>query len=137
MSSETNLFEIASREAYRYNSSKGAITTENLWALPLTSRDGMNLDDIGMAIIAELDSTKTGSLVVANKDSAKKKELAQKLEIVKTVIAYKQAQQDAAKSATARKEEKERLLNLLEKKEEEKLGSLSAEEIKARLAALS
>lgn len=130
-----NIFEQASRQALRFESNRGDLTTEQLWTLPLTSRNGFDLDSVARAIAHGLKDLGEESFVETRSNPAKATfEL--KLEVVKFIIADKQA---AAAEATLRAEkaqQKEKLLNILGKKQDAELEGLSAEEIKARIEAL-
>lgn len=59
-----------------------------------------------------------------------------KLEVVVCIAKYNKALETEAAATRDRKAEKAKLMRLLESKEEEALANLSADEIKARLAAL-
>ena len=45
-----NLFLQATREKFRFESSKGDLSVEQLWDLPLTSRTGFDLDTVAKAV---------------------------------------------------------------------------------------
>ena len=55
-----NIFEIASRKKLRFPSARGALRSEDLWEVPLTSKDGFSLNDIAMTINGELQEKSSG-----------------------------------------------------------------------------
>ena len=136
MSNDNNLFEQAARKAFRFPSIKGFVTVEHLWDLPLQSKSGFDLDSVAKAINAELKEQKEESFVTTA-STPYKAELEVKLDILKHIIAVKQAENEAARSLLARKAEREKLLEILEGKKTEGLNALSVADIEARIAALS
>lgn len=131
-----DLFEYATRNALRFASCKGYLTTEQLWDLPLQSKSGFDLDSVAKAANTELKEL-TDDSFVATAEAPGKAKAAKKLEIIKHVIAARLAENEAARSAAARKAEREKLLGILSDKQDEALKSLTADEIKQRLNALS
>lgn len=129
------MFESALRNKYRYPSSKGDLTTEQLWDLPLTSRAGFDLDSVAKAINADLKQQSDESFVTPT-NNARSNELSAKLDIVKHVISVKQAENLVASQAAARKQERERLTEILNIRNQEELMKLSPAEIQARIDAL-
>lgn len=69
-------------------------------------------------------------------DTKEVEDLKLKLEVVVCIAKYNKALETEAAATRDRKAEKAKLMRLLESKEEEALANLSADEIKARLAAL-
>lgn len=130
-----NIFEHATRNAFRFPSIKGLISTEDLWDLPLQSKTGFDLDSVAKAVNAELKSTAEESFVTTT-PTPRSKELEIKLEIVKHVIGVKLAENEAARTAAARKVEREKLTAILAGKQEAELQGLSKEELQARIDAL-
>lgn len=129
------LFLQATREAFRFPSSNGELTTEQLWQLPLTSSRAHQacLDDIARGIHKELTDIGETSFV-NTKPNPKKPILEAKLEIVKIVIGVKQAENAAKAAKIAAANEAAKLESILETKEASELQSLSADEIRKRLA---
>jgi hypothetical protein len=135
-----DLFQVASRKKFRFESPKGAISTEDLWDLPLTSNTGRaNLDEIAQGLYkAVRASAETTSFVTpTTAASAAAAELSDKLEIVKAVITVRIAERDAASAAQARKEERQKILELIAEKKEGQLANLSLEDLEARLASIA
>ncbi|MDI6103154.1 hypothetical protein QLQ12_31520 [Actinoplanes sp. NEAU-A12] len=126
------IFEKATREKFRYPSTKGLLTTEQLWELPLTAKSGFSLDDVAKAVNAELKAIDTESFVATETNPAKAT-LETKLEVVKHVIAIRLAEDEAAKAVAAKKLEKEKLLAVLGRKQDAVLENLTEEELLARI----
>jgi hypothetical protein len=126
------IFEKATREKFRYPSTKGLLTTEQLWELPLTAKSGFSLDDVAKAVNAELKAIATESFVATETNPAKAT-LETKLEVVKHVIAIRLAEDQAAKAAAAKKLEKEKLLAVLGRKQDAVLENLTEAELLARI----
>lgn len=128
------LFLMAARNKFRFSSSKGDLTAEQLWDLPLSSKSGFDLDSVAKSLNAELKSLAEESFVKTV--SPKKGELEAKFELVKQIIATRIQENEAANAAIIRKEKLRKLEELLDKKREAALGSLSEEELQAQIAAL-
>jgi hypothetical protein len=129
------LFIKASREKLRFPSSKGQLTVEQLWDLPLTSKTGkVNLDELAVAAFNDNEATPTVSFV---ETTVRKNTAAEtRLEILKYIIAAKQAENSLKLEAAAKAAEKAELLELLATKQKEGRLALSEAEIKARIASL-
>lgn len=130
-----SIFEQASRAKVRFNSVKGRITVEDLWDLPLTSKAGFDLDNVAKAVNADLKSATEESFVATNANPAKAL-LELQMSVVKHVIAVRMKENEDRRTAEARLDERRRLLQILETKQDEKLRGQSAEEIMARIAEL-
>lgn len=130
-----NLFQLASRQKFRFQSIKGELTTEQLWDLPLTARGGFDLDSVAKQVAAELKAAGEESFVKKNSNPVKTK-LEAKLEIVKHVIAAKLEDVEKATKASQNQEERQRLLAVLNRKQDAALEELTPEQIQARLAEL-
>ncbi|QLQ36723.1 hypothetical protein [Micromonospora robiginosa] len=126
------IFEKATREKFRYPSTKGLLSTEQLWELPLTAKSGFSLDDVARAVNAELKAVDTESFVATEANPAKAT-LEAKLEVVKHVIAFRLMEDQAAKAAAAKKLEKERLLAALGRKQDAALENLTEADLLARI----
>jgi hypothetical protein len=131
-----NIFEQASRKALRFSTTRGQIATEELWSIPLQHKSGFDLDNIAKDHNAALKAVTDESFVVTA-DHPLKAELTLKMEIIKHIIAVKLEERKDALDAAAKAEKRQKLLAVLEKKQDEALEDLSPEEIQAQLAALS
>ena len=129
------MFEKASRLQLRFDTSKGLLSVEDLWQLPLTSNTGRaNLDDIARELDAKVKNTSTVSFV--NKPAKTDETVQLSFDIVKRVIDVRLEERDAAAAAEANKQKKQKLLVILEAKENEGLSQLSMEDLRAQINAL-
>lgn len=132
--SQANFIE-ALRKNYRYSSPRGELNTEQLWDLPLKSKTNFDLDTIARTLYEDLKKESEVSFVEVSSNPSKAI-LENKLEIVKYVISVRQAENEAARAKAERSKERERLLEILSKKQDSALEQMSIEDIQARLNAL-
>lgn len=130
-----NIFEQASRLALRFDSSKGQLTTEQLWDLPLTSRHGFDLDSVAKAANGQLKAL-TEESFVQTKGSPQKAVAELRLELVKHVIAVRLQEAEDAKVKADKAVMKQKLLDALANKQDAELAGLSTEELQKRIAEL-
>jgi hypothetical protein len=130
-----NIFEYATRNKLRFASTKGELTVEQLWDVPLRSRDDFNLNTIAKAVNKALKEVSEESFVETTKTAAHTR-LEAAMETVKYVIDTKLTEEEVAKTRAAKKQEKEKLLNILAEKQDGKLSELSEKELQKRIAAL-
>lgn len=133
---EQNIFELASRLKLRFSSTRGEMTAEQLWDIPLTASNGFSLDCIAKDINRGLKESAEESFVSTARKSAESSRNEIALAVVKRVIEYKIAKQQEAQDKTARAAEREQLLSILAEKQTEGIKQLSIDEIQARLAKL-
>ena len=122
-----NLFVIAARKKFRFDSTKGQLTIEDIFDLNLTSLDSIavNLDE---------KIQKLGRKSFVQKKAASTSDFEDQLEIVKFIIETKQAEAEESKIRLAKAAQRAFLLNLKEKKQMEQLEGLSLEDIEKQLA---
>lgn len=133
--SDSNLFIIASRKKFRFASERGDLTVENLWDLPLTSKNGFNLNAVAITVNAELKSLAEESFVETS-TNPRRKDLENMLDLIKYVISVKQEEAKAATERVAKQALKRKLQEAIEAKEGEALQNASLEDLQAQLAAL-
>ncbi len=131
-----NIFEQATRRAIRFESAKGDLSVEQLWDLPLQSRNQFDLDTIAKTVNRQLNAVTEESFVSVRENPAKEI-LSLKLEIVKHIISVKLQEAEEARNRANKASEKEKLLRLLDEKQNEALRALTPEEIQERLKALT
>lgn len=129
------MFEKATREAFRYPSAKGLLTTEQLWDLPLQSKTGFDLDSVARVISREIKALGEESFVddTGNKVAQGLKE---RLAVVVHIINVKKTENAAAAAAATKRAERARLVELLHVRKEQDLMNKSPAEIQAMIDAL-
>jgi len=130
-----NIFEQATRQKLRFESIRGALSTDDLWDLPLTSKNGFDLDSVARATNAQLKAAGEESFVASVPNPAKAR-LELQMEVIKHIIAVRMQENENAKNLAARRAEREKLLRVLEEKNDERMKGMSVEEILSRVAEL-
>ena len=124
----SNLFEIATRKQYRFNSQVGALSVEDLWNLPLTSTRSASLDAVAKELYSQLKEETVSFVTPSVSDNTV---VQQKFDIVKYIIDVKVAERDAAKLASDNAAKKQKILSLIAQKQDEQLSGSSLEELQA------
>lgn len=122
------IFVRASKKKYRFEF-RGLISVEDLWDLSVK-----NLDEIFKNLNAEVKKAEQESLF-SDKSNANE-ELNDKIEIVKYIFGVKQEEAKSRKEAAERKKKRERIAEILAKKQDESLEARSEEELMAMLEEL-
>lgn len=123
----SDLFKVASRKKYRFNY-KGVISVEDLWDLSVEE-----LDSIYKKLKAQQKNNNEESLLqsVTKED----KELANKIDIIKTIVVDKLAAKERALKAAEKKAQNQRILEILADKKDAALKEKSIEELQAMISA--
>ena len=124
-----SIFEQATRSKLRFSTTKGMLTVEDLWDLPLVSMSGaqVNLDDMARVAYKEMEESACQSFV---QKASKISETAKlRFDIIKHIIDVKLAERDAAIERSEKAVKKQRILELIATKEEESLAGKSLEEL--------
>lgn len=130
-----NIFEYATRNKLRFASLRGELSVEQLWDVPLRSRDDFNLNVVAKTANKALKDISEESFVETKKTPEHtRREMA--LEIVKYVIEVKVEEERTAEKRATNKKEKEKLLDILAEKQAGKLSELTEKELQKRIAAL-
>jgi hypothetical protein len=123
------LFEKATKEKDRWETSKGMLSAEDLWDLSLPS-----LDTIAKAVNKKLKEESEESFISAKTSS--NETLERKLNVLKHIIGVKLAEKEATKSRMERLAKIHQLKELAVSKANEQLASKSLEEIQKMIAEL-
>lgn len=126
-----NIFEQATRQGFRFQTKKGLITTEDLWNLPLTSTTGVSLDEVARQLHKEIQASSVPSFVEAKTESNSLLEA--QLEVVKHIIAVKLEEKKVRDEAREVAAKKQRVMELIQSKEDAVLADMSIEELKKML----
>ena len=132
-----DLFSYATRNKLRFQSTKGELTVEQLWDIPLRSKNGehFDLNNVAQRANQSLKEIDAENFVETTRTPAHTL-CEMRLEIVKYIIETKLGEEEAAKKRADNKTEKEKLLKILAEKQDGKLSELSEKELQKRIAAL-
>jgi len=128
-----NIFKEASRENLKYKTVRGSITTDQLWELPLTSSDGMDLDTIAKDIYSNIKDEEI-SFVSQREKIQVADEL--RLDVIKDIIEYKQEKANRALQNQLARERKSKLLDAIAAKEDKALDRMSADKLRKEVEAI-
>lgn len=126
---EKNLFEIATRNRYRFNY-KGVMTVEDLWNLRVE-----DLDAIFKTLNRQKKTADEDSLLAAK--SAEDTELANKIELIKYIVSVKLAESEARVSAAEKKAQRNKILEIVAKKRDKALEDMGIDELMKKLEELN
>ena len=124
-----DLYKQASRDNWLFQTPKGTANVHDLWHLPLESDKVMSLNSVAINLYNSLSSA-TGVSFVKSKSPADTLTL-NKLELVKDIIATKEAEALAAQTAKATESHNNKIDQLIAAKVEEELAGLSIEQLQA------
>lgn len=132
------LFEQASRAQLRFTSPKGALTVEDLWLLPLTSATGKaNLDTICIGLSKAVKEARDAvSFVNPSTSDTSNAENMLAFNVVKHIIDVRQAENKAASEAQTRRDTKQKLLEIIAKKQDSELEGKTLDELKAMVSGM-
>lgn len=130
-----DIYKYVALNATRFPSVRGELTAEQLFDLPLSSRNGFDLDSVAKEVNAELKECGEESFV-ATSSNPRQKPLEIALEVVKDVIATKQKANSDALARQHKAEERRKILDAISNKKDEALSAASIDDLEAKLAAL-
>lgn len=122
-------FETATRRKLRFQTTRGNLTVEDLWDVPLTV-----LDEAYKGLSRQIREAEDDSLL-AKRDSGAE-EATIKRDLVKHVVEVRQAEATEKRNREARRAQAARVRELIAQKQDEALSGKSTEELAALLAEL-
>ena len=127
----SDLFLIASRQKFKFNSTKGLLSVEDLWDLPLQSQTGKaSLDEIARELHNKLkEDTEISFVTPKSSDTT----VQQKFDIVKFIIDTRITEREAAVNERARADRRAKLMEVIERKENDNLNNMNIEDLKKLL----
>lgn len=131
-----DMFIKAAAQKLRFSTTRGEVTVEQLFDMPLTSSTTFDLDTVAQGINRALKAQDEESFVNRGTNPVKAK-LELQLDIVKYVINYKQEAFAAARKAADRKAERTRLMEIMASKQDLALQGMSIEDLQKRIDALA
>lgn len=126
---EKNLFEIATRNRYRFNY-KGVMTVEDLWSLRVE-----DLDAIFKMLNRQKKTADEDSLLATK--SAEDQDLANKIDIVRYIVSVKLAEAAERVSAAEKKAQRDKIMEIVAKKKDKELEDMGIEDLMKKLEELN
>lgn len=133
-----NLFELASRKAYRFKTSVGELMVEQLWDLPINSNHsrGVCLRKIAEELNAQIQPDSTLDWLGSSGDTIDQEDLKNKLAIIKHIVETRRAEIQQAQEAEAKRSMLDRLLKIKQKRADGALENMSDEDLDKMIADL-
>jgi hypothetical protein len=125
---EKNLFEIATRNRYRFNY-KGVMTVEDLWSLRVE-----DLDAIFKMLNRQKKTADEDSLLATK--SAEDQDLANKIDIVRYIVSVKLAEAAERVSAAEKKAQRDKIMEIVAKKKDKALEDMGIDDLMKKLKEL-
>lgn len=119
-------FKQATKEKLRFQTSKGNLTTEQLWDLSLT-----DLDNLAVELQNQYEESGKKSFLV--KRSIKDKTTKLKFDVVLDVLQTKSEELEEAKQKAEDKAHNEKIIQLISEKKNEELKGKSVKQLEAML----
>lgn len=126
-----NIFEYAAENKLRFNY-RGQITVEDLYDLT-----PQQLDTIYKNLKSEIRKQNDNEDSLLGTKSNEDISLTVSVEIIKNIVNKKLAQAEANKKAAENREQKKKLLAILEQKQDESLKNMSVEELQKAISELN
>lgn len=129
-SSNTNIFEQASKTKLRFQTPSGILNVEDLWNLSLEQ-----LDKLAQSFARKVESSRETSYIPSFVTRKTKEEMLNilRFEIIKHIIVSLAEEQQEKLEARAKKEKKDKILALIAEKQDDALKSKSIEELMKEL----
>lgn len=126
--SNVNMFEVATRNKMRFPY-KGQISVEDMWDLSLLA-----LDSVFKALNSQMKQVKEESLLSTKSKADETLEL--QIEIVKYIVSVKLAEKEAREKAAEKSVQRQKIMEIMAKKQDESLENASMEDLQKMLAEL-
>ena len=126
-------------EKWRFDSVRGPLSLEEVYDLPLTGNNGLNLDSVAITIYNKIKANEQTTVSFVDETSKSSKEnqrLEGQLELVKERIADVTARNKANEDMQAKAVERAKIERLIAAKEQEALSNLDVDQLKEMLEKL-
>lgn len=129
----TNIFEQASRMKLGFQTTKGQLSVEQVWDLPLTSKIGQpNLDALAIGLDEQLGTKKKISFVDSGATGDPTVQL--RFDIVKHIIDARLSENKAASEAAAKRERNQKIMAELASRKDKAIATMSDSDLEKLLA---
>lgn len=119
-------FKEATKQKLRFSTTKGSLTTEQLWDLTLT-----DLDNLAVTLKDEYEASGKKSFLVAK--SVKDKTTKLKFDVVLDILTTKVEEAEAIKEAHEVREHNKKIIALIQEKKDESLKGKSISQLESML----
>lgn len=126
--SNEKMFELATRSKFRFPY-KGQISVEDMWDLSLLA-----LDSVFKALNSQMRQVKEESLLSTKSKADEVLEL--QIEIVKYIVSVKLAEKEAREKAAEKSAQRQKIMEIMAKKQDESLENASMEDLQKMLSEL-
>lgn len=128
----------ALEQKWRFPSKHGVLSLEDLFDLPLTKNNGVNLDAVAIEINKQFQEKQGSTSFVqsTSENTTEINKLETMLEIVKTIIKQRQDENEAKLKRVELASKRKQLQELIDQKQAEAFASLSLEELQQQLDSL-
>lgn len=124
----TNMFEIATRKKVRFDTSRGMMSVEDLWELPLTStKNNPNLDDIARNLHRQLNNGENVSFVHGTNMSDSQVQF--KFDLVRHIIDTRLEENKIRSESQERATKKQALLAIMAERQSADIRNLPMEDL--------
>lgn len=132
---DDKIFEIATKEAYRFETKKGMIDVERLWHLKLVSMfpNDISLNDIAKTINKQLKDNEDDFVY---NETKKNKELEIKFKIVKHIIGVRLKEEKETEERLKNIQKKATILDIINKKQNESYENMEIDELKEMIKSM-
>jgi len=120
------MFEKATRQKFRFHTAKGNCSVEDLWDLPLEA-----LDSLYRELNGELREQQEESLLNEKQDASET--LQTKIDIVKCIVNTRLEERRQKEAEVERKRKKQKIMEIIEQKQEGALWEKSVDELRNEL----
>lgn len=131
-----NIFEQATKQKLRFPTTRGNLSVEQLWDLPLETGD-CNLYQLAESLLEEVSIKPAKKLSFFKKSVAKDETAELRFEIVKHIVTSRVAEIESEETRLAAQTELDELDALISEKEKEAQKELSLDELKKKRAELA
>ena len=120
------MYKAAARLKLRFPSPKGELTAEQLWSVSIN-----DLNNMAVTLHAQYEQSGGKSFLVENTEKDKTAKL--RFDIVLDVLQTKVEEQKASRNAAQNKAHNEKIMSLIEQKKNDKLSTMSVEDLEKML----
>jgi hypothetical protein len=120
------MYKQASKLRLRFQTTRGTLSTEQLWDLSLTE-----LDSLAVSLETDYKNSKGKSFLAAK--TKKDKTIKLQFDIVLDILTTKVEEAEVERAAADVKEHNQKILSLIKRKEDAELEELSLDELKEQL----